>query len=245
MKPISIQLHTVRKLIDERGLPAVIRDIAAAGYPAVEGGGGKTLTAAEFRKVVEDNGMVVSSTWGDVGTVEGARRLVENCQTLGTKFAAGGFWIPHFETVEAIEETARKLLATLPILEDAGITFGLHNHWMEFERRDGTLVMDHLVRLVPNLKLELDIYWSSNFGENRPEEMTQRYADRIALMHVKDGPQVKDAPMMAVGQGTVNVEACLRAAKPAWYIVELDEFDGDMMTAVRESYRWLDSHLDA
>lgn len=239
MKPLSIQLYTVRNAIAERGLPAVLKEIADIGYRGVEGGAGNGLTAQEFRAMVEDLGMLVSSTWGDVATPDGAKALVESCQTLGTNYAAGGFWIPAFETMEAIEETARQLNESLPILEEAGITFGLHNHWMEFELRDGTLVMDHLVRLVPNLKLELDIYWSSNFGANRPEEMVARYADRVALLHVKDGPQIKDQPMTAVGHGTVDVKACIAAADPAWLIVELDEFNGDMMRAVKDSHTYL------
>jgi sugar phosphate isomerase/epimerase len=239
MKPLSIQLYTVRNAITERGLPAVLQEIAEIGYAGVEGGAGNGLTAVEFRAMVEDLGMVVSSTWGDIASAEGARQLVESCRALGTNYAAGGFWIPSFETLDAVEATAAILNETLPILEAEGITFGLHNHWMEFELRDGTLVMDHLVRLVPGLKLELDIYWSSNFGENRPEEMVARYADRVALMHVKDGPQVKDMPMTAVGDGTVDVPACLAAADPAWLIVELDEYAGDMMDAVRQSHTYL------
>lgn len=239
MKPLSIQLYTVRNVIAERGLPAVLKEIAQIGYRGVEGGAGNGLSAAEFRAMVEDLGMVVSSTWGDVSSADGARQLVESCHTLGTRYAAGGYWIEAFEDLAAIEKTAAMLNEALPILEDAGIEFGLHNHWMEFERRDGTLVMDHLIRLVPNLKLELDIYWSSNFGANRPEEMVARYADRVVLMHVKDGPQVKDQPMDAVGHGTMNVPACLAAADPAWLIVELDEYAGDMMEAVRASHAYL------
>ena len=239
MKPLSIQLYTVRNVVAERGLPAVLKEIADIGYAGVEGGAGNGLTAGEFRAIVEDLGMVVSSTWGDIASVEGARQLVESCRVLGTNYAAGGFWVSSFETLATIEATAATLNETLPILEAEGITFGLHNHWMEFELRDGTLVMDHLVRRVPGLKLELDIYWSSNFGANRPEEMMARYADRVVLMHVKDGPQVKDAPMTAVGSGTVDIPACLAAAEPAWLIVELDEYAGDMMDAVRQSHAYL------
>ena len=239
MKPLSIQLYTVRTVIADRGMPATLDEIAKIGYRGVEGGGGNGLTAEEFRKTVEDLGMVVSSTWGDIGSVDGTHKLVEACETLGTKYAAGGFWIPAFETVEAIEDTARVLNETLPIVEAAGITFGLHNHWMEFETRDGVLVMDHLIRLVPNLKLELDVYWSSNFGANKPDEMVARYADRVALLHVKDGPQVKDQPMTAVGHGTVDIPACIAAADPAWLVVELDEYAGDMLDAVRDSHAYL------
>src|SRR5438874_1654189 len=109
MKPLSIQLYTVRTVVAERGLLPVLREISEIGYRGVEGGAGNGLSAAEFRKEVEDLGMVVSSTWGDVSTVDGAKALIENCHVLGTNYAAGGFWIPSFETVEAIEATARTL----------------------------------------------------------------------------------------------------------------------------------------
>jgi len=241
MKPLSIQLYTVRNLIAEIGLPKVLEQIAQIGYRGVEGGAGEGQTNPEFRNMVHDLGMVVSSTWGDISTPDGVERLVENCHELGTGHAAGGFWIPAFETREAIAETSETLNRALPTLKASGISFGLHNHWMEFERRNDMLVMDILIAEVPELHLELDIYWASNFGENRPEEMVARYAERVVLMHVKDGPQLKDKPMTAVGHGTVNIPACVLAAQPTWLVVELDEFDGNMMDAVRDSYTYLTS----
>ena len=36
MKPISIQLYTVRTVVAERGMPSVLKEIAEIGYPAVE-----------------------------------------------------------------------------------------------------------------------------------------------------------------------------------------------------------------
>lgn len=242
MKPISLQLYTVRDAIQERGLVPVLQDVAAIGYKGVEGGAGNGLSAEQFKKTVEDLGMVVSSTWGDVGTVDGAKALIDACHALGTKYAAGGFWIQSFETVAAIEDTAQKLNETLPILREAGITFGLHNHWMEFEQREGRLVIDRLIEICPSVTLELDVYWCSNFMANKPDEMVRKYADRVVLMHVKDGPQVRDEPMTAVGHGTVDINACVANADPrklSWLIVELDQYAGDMMDAVRDSYRYL------
>lgn len=239
MKPISIQLYTVRSLIESQGLLPVLRQIAEIGYKGVEGGGGNGLTPEEFRTEVERLGMVVSSTWGDVGTVEGAEKLIENCRTLGTEYAAGGFWIPQFESIEAINETARKLNETLPRLKDAGLRFGLHNHWMEFELRDGKLAIDLLIEQCPEVGLELDVYWATNFGANRAEDMAARYRDRTVLMHVKDGSMVKDEPNTAVGKGTLDIPACVANTDAAWLIVELDHYAGDMMEAVRDSYAYL------
>lgn len=239
MKPISIQLYTVRQAIQEHGLLPVLREIGQIGYAGVEGGAGNGLTATEFRRVVEDLGMVVSSTWGDLGTEEGLDQLIDACQTLGTTFACGGFWIPDFETVEAIDATADKLARAIDKLSGVGLTLGLHNHWMEFEERDGELVIDRLLKRLPSLTLELDIYWAANFGAHLAHEQVRRLSAHIALLHVKDGGLVRGEPMLPVGSGTLDIPACIRASDPAWLIVELDEYAGEMMEAVRESYRYL------
>jgi sugar phosphate isomerase/epimerase len=239
MAPISIQLYTVRDRIAEKGLATVLAEIADIGYVGVEGGADEGQTPEEFRKLVEDLGMVVSSTWGDLSTAEARAKTMDNCGRLGTNLAMGGFWIDAFTDMAAIEKTAGTIREAIDQFKAAGITFGLHNHWMEFEERDGALVMDHLVRLVPDLTLELDIYWCSNFGENVPQEMVAKFANRIVMLHVKDGPQKKGEPMTAVGQGTVDIPSCVAAADPRWLVVELDEFAGDMIEAVQDSYSYL------
>ena len=52
---------------------------------------------------------------------------------------------------------------------------------------------------------------------------------------------VSDAiPFRPAGQGQVDLVAAAQAARHAEYLaVELDSFDGDMMQAIGESYRYL------
>jgi len=240
MKPISIQLYTVRNVVKESSIQAVLEKIASYGYAAVEGAG-FGLTPTEFRSLVEGLGMKVSSYFGPFPTPENVNEFIETAQALGVRHTVSGGWIPEFETVDAIRRTADRIDEVLPQFDAAGLTFSLHNHWMEFEMRDGRLAMDYLVE-ASAVGLELDIYWASNFGANRAAEMVARYKDRIHLMHVKDGPLVKDAAMTALGEGKVDVRAAIEAANPhllEWLIVELDECDTDMMEAVHRSYQYL------
>lgn len=241
MKPLSIQLYTVRELAKDGKQLDVLKKIAEIGYAGVEGYYSQ-WSPAEFRKIVEDLGMKVSSYFGGVPTPENVGEFIDTAKTLGTSLTVAGFWIPDLESVEAIEKSAAKLNAVVPTILDAGLSFSLHNHWMEFEDRDGKLVVDRLLELVPGLTLELDIYWCSNFGAHKPEAMAAKYADKVKLMHVKDGPLVKGEPHVAVGQGKVNVPATIHAADESvveWMIVELDECGTDMMKAVEESYEYL------
>lgn len=238
MTPLSIQLYTVRELTGEGKHVDVLKQIAEIGYKGVEGHG-YGLTPTEFRHLVEDMGMVVSSTWGDVSSPDSIKGFIDTAQTLGVTDVVCGFWIPDFETVDAIGVLADRLNAAIPQLQAAGLTLCMHNHWMEFEMLEGKFKVDHLLERVPELKLELDIYWASNFAANRSEDIVRKYREVAPLLHVKDGPQTKGEPQVAVGAGTVDIKACLEAADARWLIVELDECATDMMNAVSDSYRYL------
>jgi hypothetical protein len=67
MKPLSVQLYSLRAEA-EKDFTAVLKRLASIGYVGVEPGGSGfwDLTAAEFKKIVTDLGMEVSSshcTW--------------------------------------------------------------------------------------------------------------------------------------------------------------------------------------
>jgi sugar phosphate isomerase/epimerase len=61
---------------------------------------------------------------------------------------------------------------------------------------------------------------------------------RVPLLHIKDGPaDSREANMVAVGEGVMDVAGIVAAGKSAeWLIVELDRCATDMLEAVRKSY---------
>ncbi|CAN5472407.1 sugar phosphate isomerase/epimerase [soil metagenome] len=238
MPPISIQPYTVRDLFAAGKGEETLEAIADLGFTGVEGVPGG-FDAASFRRWLDDHGMRSSSWFGPMPTKDNLDESCRTLETLGTRWWTSGWWIPQLETPEVIEKNASELAGLLPKIRERGFDFALHNHWMEYEDRDGKLAIERILEAAPDLKLELDIYWASNFAAHRSEEIAAKYADRIPLMHVKDGPLVRDEPMLPLGQGKVDVTACVRAANPEWLIVELDAYDGDMMDAVAKSFRYL------
>ena len=64
---------------------------------------------------------------------------------------------------------------------------------------------------------------------------------RAPTLHIKDGPALKDEPMVPVGEGIMDFRRILRAAGDhvRWLIVELDYAAMDMLRAVELSYRYL------
>jgi hypothetical protein len=61
------------------------------------------------------------------------------------------------------------------------------------------------------------------------------------LLHIKDGPAVRGEPMVAVGDGVLDVPSIIQAGAGStqWLIVELDACATDMMEAVEKSYDYL------
>lgn len=241
MKPVGIQLWTVRKDLEARAPEAVLQDIANLGFDGIEGYIDR-WSPEEFRRLVGEMGMQVSSYYGPVPTPDKINELADRTKALGTDILTGGFWTQDLESKEAIERSAGIIREAIPALAEQGVRYAMHNHWQEYEVRDGELVMDTFFRACPELYLELDIYWASAFGLHRSEGIVRKYADRVRLMHVKDGPLVQGEPLTALGDGRVDIRACLEAADPEWYIVEIDEVAGEMMPEVAKSIAYLREH---
>ena len=77
-------------------------------------------------------------------------------------------------------------------------------------------------------------------GGADPVALLERLGSRVQLLHIKDGPlSTNDLEQVAVGSGSMPVPAILAAAPQAIRVVELDDFDGDMLTAVADSAAYL------
>jgi sugar phosphate isomerase/epimerase len=239
MKPISLQLYTVREEA-AADFPSVLKEVAAIGYKGVEFAGLHGLSPAEVKKMVDDLGLEVSSAHMALPTKENAGQLIDECETLGVpKLVTGPGGA--IDTMDNILACCDKLNAAVDALAGTGIAFGLHNHWAEFELVEGRYPEDVMLEQVPGLFAQLDVYWITVGGPD-PVATVARLKDRAPLLHLKDGPVEPKQPHTAVGQGKLDIPAIINAADPKvldWLIVELDSCATDMMTAVEESYQYL------
>jgi len=97
-----------------------------------------------------------------------------------------------------------------------------------------------LEELDPSVLFELDTYWIQTAGCD-PAAVVKEFGARAPLLHIKDGPAVKEEPMQALGTGAMDIPALLEAGagNVEWVIVELDRCATDMTEAVRKSYQYL------
>ena len=109
-----------------------------------------------------------------------------------------------------------------------GFVFAYHNHWREFELKDGTPVMEvFLDNTDPvNVFMEADICWLTRGGMD-PAAFIRKYGSRIRQVHVKD-ILVADDPKTTteLGKGIVDVASAVKAAHEItdcrWLIYEQD-----------------------
>jgi sugar phosphate isomerase/epimerase len=145
-----------------------------------------------------------------------------------------------FNSADSVRKLAGRLAPAVGSAEARGMKLAYHNHNFEFVEVDGRPAYDLFVEsLHPDIVLEVDIYWAQTGGAD-PAALVKRLGERVALLHVKDGPCTPSDDMVAVGDGKVDVPAALAANEAVqWHIVELDRFAGDMWDAVERSYDYL------
>jgi sugar phosphate isomerase/epimerase len=241
MKPISVQLYSLRDEVKDDFL-AVLKRVADMGYAGVEPAGFHGMTPAEFRTTVEDLGMQVSSSHGPWANPDNVEEVIDTVGILGLDIACGGYGAQQFADMDAIKATAEEANSVAEKLAEHNIRFCLHNHWWEFEKIDGRIKYAIFKELAPLVNYEIDTYWAANFGANDPAEQLSHFKTQAPLLHIKDGPLVKDEAHVAVGSGKIDVPKVIAAADESvvrWLVVELDKCDTDMYTAVEESYKYL------
>ena len=242
MKPIALQLYTLRDAA-AADVVGVLKKVAALGYAGVEPAGFHGLSPAEFRRIVEDLGMKICSSHGPGANPDNLQEVIDAAGILGIDLACCGYGPAQFDTREHIRQTAEMVAGMAEKLQRAGITLFQHNHYWEFAPVEGRLAYDWYTQdCGPYVAFEMDAYWSANHGANDPAAMTKKFADRIPLLHVKEGPLQKDKAMMPLGTGKMDIPAVIKACNEKvlrWVIVELDHCDIDMFDAVAQSYTYL------
>jgi len=241
MKPIGIQLYTVREAAKEDFL-GVLKQIADIGYKGVEPAGLHGHEPAEIRKVIDDLGMVCCSSHGPLVTADNLTEQADIARTLGYDTIISGRGGDAWKTLDGIKTVAAEFQASAELLKSAGLKQGYHNHWWEMGRFDGKLGYEIFLESAPDVVGQLDVYWACNFGKVDVPKLLKKHPKRFPLLHVKDGPLVEKEPHTAVGSGKMDIPACVQAADPSvlrWLIVELDDCATDMMQAVRDSYAYL------
>ena len=243
----GLQLYTVRKEIqaDPAGVLAAVRKI---GYRAVETFGGQyTMSAKELRKLITDAGLTVPSTHF---TYTDLSDKFDYAKELGARYIDVG--APPFSiatSADGFKQIAAQYNQWGEKAVQYGLSFGFHNHNVEFNRFDGLTGLEILMRDTdPKLvKWQMDCYWVTEAGFD-PLTLLRQYRSRIQTLHFKD--RKKGFPTSTtigkaaqhfteVGAGTIDWKAIWNVAQAAgipYFFVEQDTTEIPALDSVKISY---------
>jgi sugar phosphate isomerase/epimerase len=150
-----------------------------------------------------------------------------------------------FKTQSSILKLCEQLNEGNLIAQENGFRLGYHNHWWEAEFRvNGKPAYQIMVEcLDKEILFQVDTYWIRTGGLDAAEVIGE-LGERVRLIHIKDGPALKNEPMTAVGDGVLDWSSIIEAGDKycEWLIVEMDRCATDAFEAVTRSYNYLTQH---
>ena len=207
----GLQLFSVRD-ITGADLEGALKAVAELGYSSVEYAGFFGHSAQQVAAWQEKYGLTCAGTHSGTGELlpENIDATIAYHKTIGnTKFIIPG---EDLSTLEKIDRFASIVNAAIPKMAEAGIEVGYHNHSHEFVVMPwGSTIHSELEKRC-NVFFEIDTYWAFNAGLD-PIQVMNRLADRLRVIHLKDGHlggQGKalgegDAPVKAVRQRAIEM----------------------------------------
>ncbi|MBN1933583.1 MAG: sugar phosphate isomerase/epimerase [Anaerolineae bacterium] len=239
--PIALQLYTLREAAARDGFESVVRTVAQMGYVGVEPAGFPGTTAEEAGKLFKELGLVVPSAHVALPVGDAVQEVVDVMHAIGSTCIVSGKGPADFDTVDKIKATCDLFNEANTHAKAAGMCLGIHNHWWEYLQVEGKFVYEYMLDwLDADITFEIDTYWVKAAGVD-PVRIVAQMGARSPLLHIKDGPAVRDQPMTPIGTGVMDFPAIVQAGKghTEWMIVELDRCATDMVQAVQESYDYL------
>ncbi len=245
LPPIGLQLYTLRDALakDFNGTLCKVADMGFAGVETAFFGEG--ITPEEINRQLRKLGLPVFSAHVDLPLGANADLVLRTADIFGCKRIVWHGWPEdvHYSSLDGVRQLADDYNAANEIAVAHSLSLGLHNHWWEMMPLAGEGMLPHLLLrdlLDPRIFFEVDVYWTTVAGVDAVA-LVKDLGSCAPLLHIKDGPAVRNQPMTAVGSGTLDIPAIVQAGRghTEWLVVELDECATDMLEAVARSYQYL------
>jgi sugar phosphate isomerase/epimerase len=244
----GIQLYSVREQM-AKDFEGTLAAVHTAGFQEVESASLPKKPAADIRKALDHAGLkCVSSHRSFTDVTRDLDSTTEFEKTLGVSYiicpgpgrrnppASGAKAGPL--TIDDWKYNAEEFNKTGEKLKKAGITFGYHNHWAEFQPVDGKVPYKELLEICEPDKMtfEMDCGWVKVAGQD-PVALMKKYPQRFSMLHVKDfhlPPSIsyathEDAKVTELGRGSIDYRPIFRQAaenqKITHAFVEQEAFD--------------------
>jgi sugar phosphate isomerase/epimerase len=252
-KPVGLQLYTLRDDL-AHDVPGTLKKVAEIGYKEVEVYDFYGKTAAEFGRILKDNGLTAPSGHYMTRHLKSDwEKHIEFAKELGIKYMVNAILEPPERTsLDDYKKLAEMFNRAGEQTQKAGIHYCYHNHNFEFKKYGDTTAYDYLLKaLDPKLvNFEMDVFWVTHAGHD-PVECFKQHPGRFPLLHIKDlkagNPPTTELDARVglfadVGQGTIDWKRIFAAATQGGmkhYFVEQDFCERPPLESVKISCEYL------
>lgn len=231
--PIGFQSWIVRKSIEE-DFPGTLKKMAGLGYNSLElcsppgyaklgFGPLEKLTAAELKKIIKDEGFTcISCHYGFSELKDHAQERIAFARELGLEqMIVSTFGLPKEATLSDWKRAADELNKIGEASKKAGIQMGFHNHNNEFEKLEGELIYDALLKQFDPSLVKLQFQVSVISLGYKATDYFKKYPGRFISAHLYDWSGSEIVPL---GKGTIDWKEFFSIAKKSGvknYFVEM------------------------
>jgi sugar phosphate isomerase/epimerase len=238
----GVQLYTARASLG-RDLPGTLKAIADIGYREVETAGYYGRSNADFRKALDDVGLVAPSAHIGIEQLQqNLPALLESCATIGHQWLVVPSLPGTFRSADGYKRAGEVMAAAASAAKPAGVRVAFHNHADEFRPVGDSNGMELMLAAAPRdaLFVELDVYWIVNAGAD-PHAFLERHRGRVKMLHLKDSGGPPGHEMRDVGAGTIDWARVLGTAHRDGVEHVFTEHDrpADDLASLRASYAYL------
>lgn len=247
-KQIGLQLYSLREDIKDN-VKGVLEDVAKIGFKTLEAANYQNgliygMNPVEFKNTVSGFGMLMRSTHvgGPNYTKETHSEAMDWWKKASEDHCAAGATylikpsMPIPKTLDELKVWCDYYNSVGEITKANGLMFGFHNHSREFEKIEGEIMFDFMLKNTdPNLFcMELDVYWCQEGGYD-PVDYLKTYKGRFPLLHIKDEKEIGQS-------GKMDFKSIFKAAYAQGmtdYFVEVEKYNYASIESVRKSFDYL------
>ena len=244
--PFGLQLYSIRHTCQAdagRNFPAVAAELARMGYQGLEFAGYHGWSAADLRRILDDNSLACCGAHVGIDSLLGdeLQKSVEFHRALGNRLLiVPGLGEQYRDSIDAWKRTAEVFNDIAERLRLHDMYTGYHNHMTEFAPMDGEFPWEvFFSRTSDDVVMQIDV-GNAIAGGGDPLAMIERFPGRARTIHLKE---FGGAPDAVIGQGEVDWKKLLELAAQRggaeWYIVEHEREPGRAMADVDKCLRYL------
>ncbi|MBN2299988.1 MAG: sugar phosphate isomerase/epimerase [Acholeplasmataceae bacterium] len=234
---IAIQLYTLRNV--DLSFPEVLKRVKSIGYDGVEFAGFHNMKASDLKALLDEIGLepLASHTSIDQLNKEIDEIILYN-RTIGNN----NIVIPYTEIKDlaSYRLIMTQLKKITKKLIDNGFQVYYHNHAHEFSVFNNEYLLDKLLKDIPELRLELDVYWAY-YANVDVHAYLNKHKSRIDFIHVK-GMEIyqHEKSFTSVGEGVIDYASIYDLGLNCnYWIVENDRPKDDPFDNTQRSIKYI------